>query len=263
MFKSFFDRSRAPGAPRPAERCTTCRRPALYPLELCWGEPDRPLPLRRVRGPTAPPGRAPRAPAPPGLPTGPAERPFDFTGHVRRLCADITARCAELGHIDPSRLLFAVTQARSARPHGLQARVTPLRFQGGRLTRRRGGVTYQVQRYFLGAHEYLYLVTFCLPRFLDQSFDDKLLTLFHELYHIGPAFDGDLRRHRGRYALHTHSQRGYDRHMAGLRRKYLARRPDPALFAFLHLTFAQLQEKHGGVAGVVVPRPKVVPLPEA
>jgi predicted metallopeptidase len=153
-----------------------------------------------------------------------------------------------------------VTQARRGSRHGLQARVTPLRFENGRLTRRQHGTTYQVQRYFLGGLEFLYLVTFCLPRFLDQTFDDKLITLFHELYHISPAFDGDLRRHQGRYALHTHSQRGYDRHMAALRHRYLAQRPDPALFAFLHLSFAQLQHKHGSVVGVVVPRPKVVPV---
>ena len=60
----------------------------------------------------------------------------------------------------------------------------------------------------------LYLVTFCLPRFLDRPFNDKFVTLFHELYHIGPAFDGDLRRHEGRCAIHTHSKRRYDAHMA-------------------------------------------------
>jgi hypothetical protein len=172
----------------------------------------------------------------------------------------MTARCEELGHIDPGRLLFAITQARNGRAHGLQARVTPLRFENGRLTRRRGGTTYQVQRYFHGGREFLYLVTFCLPRFLEQPFPDKLLTLFHELYHISPAFDGDLRRHQGRYAIHTRSQRGYDQHMVSLKRKYLARQPDPALYAFLHLNFAQLQHRHGRITGVVVPRPKVIPL---
>jgi hypothetical protein len=249
-------------APRSHETPTAARRRALYPLEMSWGEPDRPLPLRAIRCPTSV-GRASRLAPPPGLPTGPAGRPFDFTANVRRLCADLVARCGDLSHIDPARLLFAVTQARRGSPHGLQARVTPLRFESGRLTRQQDGTTYQVQRYFLGGHEFLYLVTFCLPRFLDQSFDDKLLTLFHELYHISPAFDGDLRRHQGRYAIHTHSQHGYDRHMAVLKHNYLARRPDPALYTFLQLNFAQLLHKHGSVLGVMVPRPKVIPLTHA
>jgi hypothetical protein len=244
-------------ASQPAEERPVPRLPgSLFPLELSWSEPGRPLPIRAIQGPNRPPCQ----PVPPGLPTGPVTRPFDFTRHVERVCADLILRCDELSHIDISRLLFGVTQARTGSPYGLQARVTPLRFEGGRLTRRRGRCTYQVQRYFLDNHEFLYLVTFCLPRFLDQSFEDKLITLFHELYHISPAFDGDLRRHQGRYALHSGSQRRYDQHMAGLKRKYLARHPDPALLAFLQLDYAQLRHKHGAVAGVMVPRPKVIPL---
>lgn len=140
--------------------------------------------------------------------------------------------------------------------------MTPLRFARGQLQRRRRGVIFQVQRYFLGDHEFLYLMTFCLPRFLDQDFDDKCVTLFHELYHIGQEFNGDLRRHEGRCQLHSRSRRQYDKHMAELARAYLAGKPDPNLHAFLRLNFTQLQARHGAVASVVVPRPKIIPLPE-
>jgi hypothetical protein len=234
---------------------------AVLPLVLSWTTKHRPLPLRSVRAP----GRARSAglEAPPWYPSGPAGQPFDFCGHVRRLCEDITYRCPELGHIDAGRLLFGMMQARSGRRHGLQARVTPLRFPEGRLTRRRRGVAYQVQRYLVDDRDMLYLVTFCLPRFLDQDFDDKFVTLFHELYHISPEFDGDLRRHHGRYDLHSHSKKDYDRHMAGLARAYLATKPDSALIGFLRLNFAQLQHRHGSVAGVVVPRPKLIPVSAA
>jgi hypothetical protein len=141
--------------------------------------------------------------------------------------------------------------------------VTPLRFRGGKLTRKRRGVHYQVQRYFVGGREMLYLMTFCLPRFLEQEFDDKFITIFHELYHISPAFDGDLRRHEGRYCIHSHSQRCYDAQMADLARQYLASQPDPGLHAFLRLDFAQLVRRHGSVVGVTVPRPKLIPLANA
>ena len=166
---------------------------------------------------------------------------------------------AELRHVDVNRLLVGATQARSSRAHGLQARVTPLRFHNGRLIRRRRGVHYQVQRYLVGGQEMLYLVTFCLPRFLNQDFDDKFITLFHELYHISPTFDGDLRRHDGRYAIHSHSQRLYDQQMAALARGYLRDGADPKLHAFLRLNFVQLEQRHGSVVGVVVPRPRLLP----
>jgi len=230
------------------------------PLIYSWAVPDRPLPRRPVRPLAAARHPLNNLPAPPSLPTGPAGEPFDFSDRIGRLCADIIARCDGLRHVDVNRLLFAVTQARSSRPHGLQARVTPLRFRDGHLVRKRRGVTYQVQRYVVDGRDMLYLVAFCLPRFLDQEFDDKFITLFHELYHISPAFDGDLRRHDGRYALHSHSKKGYDEQMADLARAYLAGRPDPALHAFLRLNFARLQKRHGSVFGVVVPRPKLIPV---
>jgi hypothetical protein len=217
--------------------------------------------VRPVRPPVRSRAQALQPEAPPWLASGPEGTPFDFCGHVERLCADIVRRCDVLRHVDLSRLLVAVTQARTGRAHGLQARVTPLRFHAGRLTRQRRGVWYQVQRYFVGPREILYLMTFCLPRFLNQGFDDKFITLFHELYHIGPDFDGDLRRHNGRYAIHSHSQRHYDAHMAHLARAYLADGADPGLHAFLRLNFAQLLRRHGSVVGVVVPRPKVIPIP--
>ncbi len=233
--------------------------PGRPPLVLCWGGPGRPLPVQAVRGI----GRAAPAAAgaaPPGLDTGPAGVPFDFSAQVRRLCDDIIRRCPDLGHFRTDRILFGFTQARNGRTHGLQARVTPMRFHGGQLVRRHRGTTYQVQRYFVDGQEVLYLMTFCLPRFLNQGFDDKFVTLFHELYHIGPQLDGDLRRHGGRYAVHSCSQRRYDERMAALARAYLATRPDPTLHAFLRLNFAQLRQRHGSVIGVVVPRPKLLPV---
>jgi hypothetical protein len=237
-------------------------RPEL-PLVRHWAQPGTPLPVRVVRVPAVA-RRQPRGrEAPPWLATGPREQPFDFCGHVRRLCADIAARCDALRHVDVSRVLFAVTQARNHKTGGLQARVTPLRCREGRLLRQRRGIWYQVQRYFVADREMLYLITFCLPRFLDQERDEKFITLFHELYHVSPAFDGDLRRHGRGGAWHADSKSAYDRHMADLARAYLASGPDPALHDFLRLNFAQLQHRHGNVIGVMVPRPRLVPVAEA
>jgi predicted metallopeptidase len=233
---------------------------SAYPFVRSWDKAGNPLPVRVIRASAN--GRGPSlvSKPPPWFSTGRAGHPFDFCKHVRLLCEDITARCEDLYHVDVSRLLLTVTQARSHRLHGLQARVTPLRFHRGALTRRRRGTTYRVQRYFIGGREMLYVMAFCLPRFLNQDFDDKLITLFHELYHISPAFDGDLRRHNGRYSIHSHSKRNYDQHMAGLARAYLANGAAAELNGFLRLNFAQLQQRHGAIVGSFVPRPKLIPL---
>jgi hypothetical protein len=87
------------------------------------------------------------------------------------------------------------------------------------------------------------------------------VTVFHELFHISPAFDGDLRRHGGRYTAHTGSQKKYDAHMAKLAKAYLKNGADNDRFAFLQLSFAQLCRRHGTVVGVHLPRPKLVRVP--
>ncbi len=236
----------------------TERRPAVRPrwvLERRWDEHTRPLPRRWV----LPDGTARRAPAA-GRHLAACGRPFDFTARMRRLCDDVVARCPDLGHIDTSAVLFSFTPARNRSVYGLQARVTPMRFRNGELTRRHRGLLYQVQRYFVGGREMLYLVTFCLPRFLDQTFEEKLITVFHELYHISPRFDGDLRRHEGRYAVHSRSKKGYDERMAELARRYLADHPEPDRLGFLRAGAAELNRSYAGITGVTVPRPKMVPI---
>jgi predicted metallopeptidase len=231
-----------------------------FPFERSWGAGGTPLPMARIRSARrgAP---IPAVVAPPWLSSGPAERPFDFCGHMRRLAADVAARCGIFHPIDVSRILIIAIQARNGRGHGLQARVTPLRFADGNLVGKRRGRFYQVQRYFVDGREMLYVMAFCMPRFFDQPFEDKLITLFHEMYHISPHFDGDLRRLDGRYQIHSCSKRGYDEHMARLVRSYLSDGADPALHGFLRLNFAQLQARHAHVEAIVVPRPKLVPVP--
>lgn len=214
-------------------------------------------PVSAVRGPSARPGDQP----PPWVESGDAAEPFDFCRQVSALIADICRHTAELHHIRPEQILIGYTQARNGRGHGLQARVTPLRFPHGSLVRPSRGRIFQVQRFVVDDVEMLYLMTFCLPRFLNQSFDEKFVTLFHELFHIGPKFDGDLRRHRGRYSLHTSSKADYDARMADFARSYLSSGANPKLHGFLRLDFGQLKSRHGQVLAARLPRPKILPVP--
>lgn len=231
--------------------------PQTAPFLLTWDSALRPLPHRLFRLPAAKSVLAP----PPYWVSGPENQPFDICGHLGRLSLAIVQTCDDLRHIDLSRVLMTVTSARSRRAAGLQARVTPLRFRNGSLIRRHHGADYQVQRHVVDGREILYLMTFCLPRFLDLDFDEKFITLFHELFHIGPDFDGDLRRHDGRYHVHSHSKSKYDEQMACLVRRYLSNGADPTLHSFLRLNTSQIICRHGSIRGTVLPRPKLLPLP--
>ena len=184
---------------------------------------------------------------------------FDFTSRMRLLCADMIARTPELAHVDLSRIAVTFSQTRKGVSWGMYASLTPLRFQGGSLTTLRRGRQYQVQRIVdAQGQEMLYLLSFYLPRFMNLVFREKLITVFHELWHIGPEFDGDLRRHEGRCFAHTHSQAEYDRQMGVFTDRWQASSPCPSLWSFLEHNFHELQAASGPIYGLRVKRPKLV-----
>jgi len=189
---------------------------------------------------------------------------FDFTTAMRRICDDMVRRLTELGHVDMAHVAVSFAQARRGGPWGTWASLTPMRFAGGAETTNRRGRTYGIQR-LVGpdGQEMRYLLTFYLPRFLDQTLAEKITTVLHELWHIGPAFDGDLRRHDGRCFAHGASQRQFDDFAARLGERWLSLDPPEDLYAFLRLSFAELSEKHGGIYGHRIPRPKLIPLAAA
>jgi len=176
----------------------------------------------------------------------------------------MTARVPELSHIDSSRVVFSFRQTRKATRYGVQATLTPLRFEGGQLHTIRRGRRYGVQRVLdPRGQEMLYVLCVYLPRFMDHTLREKLVTLAHELWHISPEFNGDLRRHAGRCYAHSHSQREYDASMGMLVDRWLAAEPDPQLYGFLHLNFHQLRQQYGDIYGIRLPQPKLIPLQAA
>ena len=124
---------------------------------------------------------------------------FNFTHAMYQLCDDVTQRMETFSHIRMPRVAVTFAQTRSRVSHGMQAKLTPLRFENGALITRRRGRSWTVQRLFCGEQEMLYILTFYLPRFLQHSFREKMITVLHELYHISPDFNGDIRRLEGRF----------------------------------------------------------------
>lgn len=185
---------------------------------------------------------------------------FNFTASMRSLCVHACAAVDELAHIQMDQVAVGFRQARKAVAHGLQASLTPMRFEGGATEVVKRGRLWQTQRIVSPAgHEILYLLNFYLPRFLDQPFEEKLTTVFHELWHISPAFDGDLRRHEGRCYMHGPRQDEFDAVALEMARHWLSLEPPEELAAFLRWDFAELRLRYGRVIGDRYAAPKVIP----
>jgi putative metallopeptidase len=186
---------------------------------------------------------------------------LNLTAELERLIADIVARHPAFGHINPRRLLVCVASARNDGRQGTFAKIHPLRFAGGeRATRVRQGRRCFELTMPAVVHretEMLYVIYFLAPRFFDLPLRDKLITVFHELYHISPDFDGDIRRFPGRNYAHGSSRQRYNALMARLLDEYLAHPGARELVAFLDGTMAELRQRHLAIVGRRLPMPKI------
>lgn len=201
---------------------------------------------------------------PPRSPVSPLKRPrlgLDYTAQVRRVTEDLLADERDFRHVDLSRVAFSFSRARQRGVYGIYASLTPLRFESGADVGRRRGRQYTVQKlYDDRGQEMLYILSVYLPRFADLSLREKVITLYHELWHISPQFDGDIRRHPGRCYAHSHSKAEYDEHMGRYADRWLGNSPPAEFVEFLDCSFDALHKRHGKLFGTRIPRPKLLPV---
>jgi hypothetical protein len=187
----------------------------------------------------------------------PAPDGFDFTLHIRRLCADFVSRLEPLRHIDLARVAITFSQTRTARP-GRYATLTPLRFIDGKLHAIRRGRQWGISKIFdADGREMLYILNFYLPRFLNLPLGEKLTTVVHELWHISPRFNGDIRRLGAHHYAHGPSKKKYDADMERFVEHWLRLDPPEELYAFLRDDFGALATRHGRIFGWPFRAPKL------
>jgi hypothetical protein len=202
---------------------------------------------------------------------------INYTERVTLLIDDLVARVPELSYVNPRRVLvfgrFGRTDCEGAYAtcHCVNLPTSEPGYyfwrdrMSGRITRRSQWFVTKSPVVQVGGSPVDYLISFCLPRFCDQSFAHsrkhslyphaepwvaKLDTIVHELYHVDPSGCGIRRIFRpdGSVSPHAHSP-AFFRDVARIVQGYLASRPDPAVYAFLKEDFDGLSRRHGGVVG--------------
>ncbi len=181
---------------------------------------------------------------------------FDYTDALEELMRHITENCSELAHVQNDRLLVSYIQTRSPGAHGIFASVQPLRFKDGALKMKRRGRTYAMPELTHEGHDIMYIVYFALPRFANLTFEEKLTTVFHEMYHISPEFNGDIRRFSGKYYAHGKSRKTYNERVNKLADKYIKLPGAEERVEFLRKNFDELLNIHGRLMGNRVRPPK-------
>ncbi|MBN1592906.1 MAG: hypothetical protein JW941_06645 [Candidatus Coatesbacteria bacterium] len=181
---------------------------------------------------------------------------IDVTGTLTEITTHICRNVDTFSHIDPDGLLVCYAQAKKKSLHGMYAKIHPTCFRGGKRRIEHRGREFAYPIIEIDGRRILYVLYFYYPRFQNLRFETKLLTIFHELYHIGPKFDGDIRRFPGKYYAHGKSQKDYDDSLKVKIDAYLKRFGEEEILQFLKMDFKDLQKKYGRVIGTTMKMPK-------
>ena len=167
----------------------------------------------------------------------------DYICSLNELVKDITEKVGELSYIDPEQVAIGFKRSRESVAEEVWAEISGIEDEyDGTIQRREG----RIEKFFapktilINGIPVKYVVDFYVPVFFGLNFKQKLLTVFHELYHINPKFDGNLRFFKGKGYKHGSSLEKYDKYMDYLVDKYL--KMDPAATAFLNKCHSELSE---------------------
>jgi hypothetical protein len=189
-------------------------------------------------------------------------RAYNLTDDIALMVHLAVQRVERLSHIQPGRVLHGVSQARIRSKHGVYAQCHGLRFKHGKREQiTRDGHAWVWPDIKVKGREVLYYITYYLPRFLDQPPKARLETLIHELYHISPKFNGDLRRFPGRNEFHGNGYADFDGVVDSMVNELLPGL-DLERFPFLVHGFDDLCARYGSVVGAKLKRfkPRRVPV---
>ncbi len=184
---------------------------------------------------------------------------FDFTGSMNLLVKDIVKTHPAFNHIIFDNILVAISPSNGSR-NGVVAKLRPMRFEGGSKTRLIRGIEYSAPEVNINGNNILYIVYFHLPRFMNHGkYQSKLSTVLHELYHISPLFDGDIRRFPGKNFAHGNSRKKYDELIEVFADEYKRETIHPELSDFLKYRYSELKRKHGAIYGDMIRIPRSNP----
>lgn len=184
---------------------------------------------------------------------------FDFTANMMLLVDDIIKTHPFFKHIKIENILIAISPSNGNRD-GVVAKLRPLLFEGGSRKKVVRGVEYESPELRINGINILYIIYFHLPRFLNYGDQKtKLSTVIHELHHISPLFNGDVRRYPGKNYAHGNSRRYFDDLIAVYAEEYTRSTTHPELSVFLKYKYNELRRKYAAIYGdmIRVPRPRI------
>jgi hypothetical protein len=116
----------------------------------------------------------------------------------------------EFRNFDINRILVCCASNRRDGRGATYGKLLPMRFKDGSPVIKHKNRFYTIPKLKINGHEIYYIIYFYVPKFFDLSAKEKIRVIFHELYHINPEFNGDIRRMGKVKSAHGHSKKAFE-----------------------------------------------------
>lgn len=184
---------------------------------------------------------------------------LDITEVLLRLIEQISANIKSFSHIDTGRILVCLASNKSNSRGGIYGKLVPMKFKNGSDILSFRGKYYTMPAVINNGIQLLYIVYFYIPKFFDLDPFEKLKVVFHELYHISPEFNGDIRRMGAVKKAHGSSRKKFDLNFEKDVRAFYESIADTEYMDFLKMNTAFLKKNYRVFARrMKIPKPVII-----
>lgn len=166
---------------------------------------------------------------------------INLTDILTQIINDMINSTVEFKSFDLNRILVCCASNRKDYRGATYGKLFPLRFKDGSEIVRHNGKLYTIPKVKFNEYEILYIIYLYIPKFFNLTPEDKIRVMFHELYHISPEFNGDIRR-MGRFkAAHGHSKKSFEEKYIEYAESYLKKIQNSSHLNFLKMNSEEIQ----------------------
>jgi len=161
-------------------------------------------------------------------------------------------------NFDINNILIAGAKNKTGCKKGTYSKVIPMRFRDGASIIKYNEDKYCIPRLKISGIEILYIIYFFIPSFFELDPRQKIDVIFHELFHISPDFNGDIRRIGEKKYFHGYSSEKYTELFSDESETFYKYIMGTKYSYFLQMKFKDFQEHFKKIKMRKVKKPKAV-----
>jgi len=168
---------------------------------------------------------------------------INLTDILTLIIHDMVNSTEEFKSFDLNKILVCCASNRKDFRGATYGKLLPLRFKDGSDIIKHNGRFYTIPKVKLNEVEILYIIYLYIPKFFNLSAKDKVNVMFHELYHINPEFNGDIRRMGKFKSAHGHSRKSFEEKYIEYADNFFRNIKETPYFNFLQMNSEDIQNQ--------------------